>query len=265
MFLQLGLSTAAFYGRWETEEAAASIAKMPVSCAEVFLQTGCEYELPFAQLVRRNLGAVRCTSVHPTGIQFENQMFGRSRRQRGEAFDAFRRVLDAAQELGAACYVYHGKSTAQLKPLPWNLQANLDMIGEMSLEAEKRNLIIAWENVFWCQLTTCERVLQVRRAMPQARFTLDIKQAMRAGQSPIDMARAMGSGLVNVHVCDWDEQGKLCLPGEGVVDFKALFAALSEIDYRGPVILEPYLALITGDESLMRSLAFLAERMVGNI
>ena len=116
--VRLGLSTAAFYGKWETEEAAAWIARLPVACAEVFLQTGCEYDLSFARLVRRNLGGVQCTSVHPTGIQFENQMFGRSTRQRCEAFDTFRRVLDAAQEMGAARYVYHGKSTSQLKALP---------------------------------------------------------------------------------------------------------------------------------------------------
>ena len=84
---------------------------------------------------------------------------------------------------------------------------------------------------------------------------------MRAGEDPILMARAMGESLCNVHVCDWDAVGALCLPGEGVFDFGALFAALREIGYCGPVILEPYLALIRSDEALLRSLSFLREGM----
>ena len=258
--MKLGLSTAAFYGRWETEEAAKRIGGMPVDCAEAFLQTGSEYERSFARLVRENFGPVRCTSVHPSGIQFENQMFGRSQRQRQDAFDAFCRVLDATAELGASYYVYHGWSTTQLSPRPFNLQANADMLAVMSEEAKKRGVTMAWENVFWCQLTNIERIRQVMDAAPNVRFTLDIKQAMRAGEDPIEMARVMGERLVNVHVCDWKENGKLCLPGEGCFDFDAFFAQLREQNYQGPVILEPYLALIESDEALMHALTYLKKR-----
>ena len=75
------------------------------------------------------------------------------------------------------------------------------------------------------------------------------------------MARAMGRALVNVHVCDWNEGGKLCLPGEGVFDFDALFGTLRGIGYDGPVILEPYWALIESREALLRSLSFLRASM----
>lgn len=255
--MQLGLSTAALYGRCETEEAAAEIAGLPLDCCEVFLQTPSEYTREFARLTRERLGELSCTSVHPMGIQFENSMFSRSARQKGDAFDLFRRVLDAGQELGARVYVYHGRSSAQLAPLPWNLPANLDVILPMSEEAEARGMVIGWENVFWCQLTTPERVREAVSAYGDACFTLDIKQAMRAGADPIDMARAMGAHLVNVHLCDWDRAGRLCLPGEGSFDFPALFALLREIGYDGPAVLEPYLALIKSREALKRSIAYL--------
>lgn len=255
--MQLGLSTAAFYGRWETEEAAGHIARLGMDCAEVFLQTTSEYEPAFAALVRDNLGGVPCVSMHPSGIQFENQMFGRSARQRKDAFDMFRRALDAAQQLGARYYVYHGRSTALLSPLPFNLQANVDMLGKMSEEAAQRGMSIAWENVYWCQLTTCDRIAQVRQALPDVRFTLDIKQAMRAGENPVEMADAMGDALVHVHVCDWDSEGKLCLPGEGCFDFEKLVAALRGTGYHGAIILEPYLALIRSDGALYASIAYL--------
>ena len=255
--MHLGLSTAAFYGRWETEEAAARLSRLPIDCAEAFLETPSEYTRAFGGLVRRNLGPVACTSVHPMGTQFENQLHSLSARQRGDALDVLRRVLDAAAALGARTYVYHGRSSAMLRALPWNLPDNLEVIARMQEEASARGVAIAWENVCWCQLTTAQRVREARAAAPELRFTLDIKQAMRAGEEPIAMARAMGEGLCNVHVCDWDAHGKLCLPGEGCFDFPALFAALRASGYDGPVVLEPYLSLIESNEALLRSLAFL--------
>lgn len=259
--LQLGLSTAAFYGRWETEEAAQAIGCLPLDCCEVFLQTGSEYERDFARDVRTRLAGVRCTSMHPLGFQYENQLHARSQRQRRDALDMFRRALDAGAELDAGVYVYHGRATMQLTPLPWNLEANAEVLALMCEEAAQRNMVIGWENVFYCQLTTPERVLEAKKALPQVRFTLDIKQAMRAGCDPIAFVRAMGDRLCNVHVCDWNADKKLCLPGEGVFDFAALLGALRAVGYGGPVILEPYLALIGSDEALARSIAFMRNKI----
>ena len=258
--MQLGLSTAAFYGRWETEEAAAAISKLPVDCAEVFLQSDSEISPKFAALVRRNLGDVACTSVHPLG-GYENYMAGRPARQVRDAFAHFEKVLEAGKGLGAKTFVYHGRHTPLLSPLPWNLKWNIEAIAPMCEMAEKRSMVIGWENVSWCQLTTPDRICEAKAALPQVRFTLDIKQAMRAGCDPMEYVRAMGDQLCNVHVCDWHEDGKLCLPGEGIFDFAALMAALKEIDYNGPVIMEPYLRMIDSDEALLRSIAFMRDKM----
>ena len=255
--MRFGLSTAAFFGRHEVEEAARYISRLPVDCAEVFLQTFSEYNGAFAKMVKENLENVPCTSVHPLGTCFENQMFSSSGRQRNDAIGFFRGVLEAGRELGASVYVHHGRHSPQIVTLPWNLQRNVDIIGMMCEEAKQYGMVIGWENVYWCQLTNPSRVLEARAALPQVRFTLDIKQAMRAGCNPIDFVYAMGDQLCNVHVCDWKEDGSLCLPGEGSFDFGALIAALKEIGYDGPVIMEPYLALIQSEEALLRSIAFM--------
>lgn len=258
--MKLGLSTAAFYGRHETEDAAARIAQLPLECAEVFLQSDSENTIEFARLVKENLCGVPCTSVHPLG-GYENYMAGRPARQVRDAFDHFRRVLDAGQTLGAQVFVYHGRNTPLLSPLPWNLKWNVEALAPMCEEAEQRGMIIGWENVCWCQLTEPSRVLEVREALPQVRFTLDIKQAMRAGCDPIAFVHAMGDRICNVHVCDWTEEGKLCLPGEGVFDFDALIGALRAVSYEGPVVMEPYLGLIKSDEALLQSIAFMRNIM----
>jgi len=257
--LWLGMSTAAFYGRWETEEAAAQIARLPLDCAEVFLQSDSENTREFARLVSKGLGALPCTSVHPTG-NYENYMARRPARQVQDAFDKFRRILDAGAEMGAKVFVYHGRNTPMLSPLPWDLAWNMEALAPMCEEAGKRGMVIGWENVFWCQLTEPARVLEAKAALPQVRFTLDIKQAMRAGCDPMEFVHAMGNRLCNVHICDWNEEGTLCLPGEGVFDFDALFAALRDEGYDGPVIMEPYLRMIKSDEALLRSIAYVREK-----
>ena len=258
--MQLGISTAAFYGKLETEEAAAKIAQLPLDCAEVFFQSDSEISTEFAALVKQNLGSVACTSVHPLG-GYENYMAGRPARQVKDAFDHYRRILDAGKVLGAQTFVYHGRNTPQLNALPWNLPWNIEALVPMCEEAEKRGMVVGWENVYWCQLTEPKRVLEAKAALPQVRFTLDIKQAMRANGDPIAFVHAMGDRLCNVHVCDWKDDGTLCLPGEGMFDFDALFAALKEVEYDGPVIMEPYLRLIGSDEALGRSIAFMREKM----
>lgn len=258
--MRLGLSTAAFYGRWETEEAAAQIAKLPLDCAEVFLQSDSENTPKFGRLVRENLAGMPCTSVHPLG-GYENYMAGRPARQVRDAFDHFRRVLDAGAAMGAKTFVYHGRNTPLLTPLPWNLNWNIEALAPMCEEAAQRGMVIGWENVCWCQLTEPSRVLEAKMALPQVRFTLDIKQAMRAGCDPVTFVHAMGDRLCNVHVCDWHEDGTLCLPGEGCFDFDALMEALAEIGYDGPVIVEPYLKLIQSGEALLRSIAFMRDKM----
>ncbi|MBR5288756.1 MAG: sugar phosphate isomerase/epimerase [Clostridia bacterium] len=258
--MRLGLSTAAFYGRFETEDAAAYMSRLPIDCAEVFLQSASEYDAAFAEQVGRNLGCVVCTSIHPLGAH-ENFLAQRPQRQKQDAFDTLRRILDAGEALGAKVYVYHGRHTPQLNALGWNPAWNIEALIPMCEEAAKRGMVIGWENVFWCQLTNPQRVLEAKAALPQVRFTLDIKQAIRAGCDPLDFVPAMGTQLCNVHVCDWDESGNLCLPGEGVFDFDRLFAALRAIGYDGPVILEPYQKMMKSDQALLGSLDYLRSRM----
>ncbi len=259
--MKVGLSTAAFYGRWETEEAAAEMAKLKLDCAEVFLQTQSEYTTDFGAKVRRNLGEIPCTSIHPLGTPFENALIARSPRQRQDARDVLRRVMDAGAALGAKIYVHHGRHSPRCEVLPWDMGRNTEMIAIIAEEGAPRGITASWENVCWCQLTTPQRVLEAKRLLPDVRFTLDIKQAMKAGCDPVEFVLAMGENLCNVHICDWNEAGKLCLPGEGAFDFVRFTCALRAVNYDGPVILEPYLALIESDEGLARSIAFIKDIM----
>ena len=86
--MKIGLSSAAYYGQLETDEAAAHIAELPLDTCEVFLETPSEYTTDFTFRMRYNMNNFPVTSVHPLGTQFEPQLFGRAARQSDDACGA---------------------------------------------------------------------------------------------------------------------------------------------------------------------------------
>ena len=261
--MRLGMSTAAYYGRMETEEAGALLADLPLDCCEVFLQCASEYTAAFGAEVRRALGGLRVHSIHPTGTQFEGALFGRSARQRADALRVFEGVLAAGRALGAGVYVFHGIPDIHRRGTGPNLQAIADVAHELCACARGYGISLAWENVWWCQMSRPEHAAMVRDAAPEARFVLDIKQALHIGLDPLEFLPVMGDRLVNVHVCDIDANGALCLPGQGAVDFGALFCALRAHGYDGPVMLEPYAHLFSEQSEIEAALAALRAALQG--
>lgn len=255
--MRIGLSTAAFYGRLETEEAAVRVAQLGLPCCEVFLETYSEYSADFGSLVRRNLGQTQAVSIHSKTQHFEGDLLGQSARQRRDALDMLDRFLDAGQALGAKIYVYHG---------PANLRGNLpafsrwqDRIAAAIARCRERGILFAWETVSWCWLNTPERVGEFLSLWPEMYFVLDVKQVLELGQDPLDYVKAMGGRLCHVHILDYDDAGRHALPGRGVHDFRALAGALNSVGYRGDIILEPYAYILTNDQILLHSIDWLRE------
>ncbi len=255
--MSIGLSSAAFYGRMETDDAAAYLADFPADCCEIFLQTPSEYTRAFGETVARQLQGVQCVSVHAKGTQFEPDLFGRSRRQVEDAMGIFAGVCDAGQAMGAKYYVFHGPGTAHHDMQPGDIHALQERFARMQAIAAERGMEVLWENVSWCTLRTPENARQLKALLPGLHFVLDVKQAFRSGVDWRAMLQAMGEDIRHVHVLDWDEQGRVCLPGNGVADWAELFRMLRQMGYGGDVILEPYEHLTRDESALRRSLMYL--------
>lgn len=257
--MRIGLSSAAFYGRGQTEDQAAMLRDYPVQCCEIFLQTPSEYSAAFGALVRERLGDLPCRSVHPKGTQFEQDLFGLSARQVSDSMRMFTSVCDAAQVLGARYYVFHGPFGVHAPMVPQRIHALQATMARMQEIAAERGMEVLWENVHWCALKNPEDVRAVREMLPEMGFVLDVKQAWHAGVDPLEMLQAMGKQLRHVHVLDWKEAGELCLPGQGCMDWKALFRSLADSGFDGDVMLEPYERHVRDAETLRRSLRMLQE------
>lgn len=255
--MRLGLSSAAFYGRMETEEMALHLRDFDLDVCEVFLETFSEYSAEFAQVVHGNLGGLPVTSVHPKGTQFEPDLFGQSKRQVADALRFFAGVCDAGQTLGAKYYVLHGPGTINTQRRPDTLPELHERLGQMTAIASARGMSVLWENVSWCSMRLPEDVKIVRQLLPELGFVLDVKQAYRAHSTPGALLAAMGDRIRHVHALDMDADGRLVLPGHGLTDWALLARQLRDVGYDGAVILEPYTVAEHGEDDLRRSLDFL--------
>ncbi|MGI6706190.1 MAG: sugar phosphate isomerase/epimerase family protein [Clostridia bacterium] len=242
--MDIALSTASFYPSLLTEDALVKIAELGLQKAEVFLESMSEYRENFGEILeeRKEEAGLEVYSVHSLCSQFEPQLFAATERQRQDALEVLKGVFRVARMLGARVYVFHGPANIRRRKIRYDYERLGRITGELANLAGEFGLKFSWENVDWCYFNHPAFANKLLENCPHDNlaFTLDIKQAMLAGYDPFDFLEAMGNRVVNVHVCDFDQDGKLLLPGKGCFDFHRLKAELSRIGYGGPVVVEVY-------------------------
>lgn len=245
--MEVGISTASFFNQMDIEDAVVDLGAHGVSLCELFLNSFCEYEPEFIELLagRMQAAGVSAFSVHPMSTQFEPLLFSLHHRQREDAWRLYERVLQSAKKLGATHYVLHG--AANLSGAAKNLQLErlVPIFGDLMALAASYGVVLTLENVSWCLFRSPAFGAELQQRLGGAlRFTLDVKQAIRAGYSPLDFIDAVGPGIVNLHLCDaaitQDGSYALKMPGKGEVDFTAIAAALRVHSYAGPAFIEVY-------------------------
>lgn len=257
--MQVGMSTACFFGREVVEDAVQRMGGRGVRFVEVFLNTFSEYAPAYVHELKQRLDGLGMTvlSVHPQGVQFEPQMFSPYERARKDATQICRQLLEAGRILGAARYVYHGGM--DFKPARRGM-TDMDLVAErteiMCGLAQEYGLQLAYENVHWCWFRRPEfaRDLLARTQHPALCFTLDVKQAAQSGYDPLDYLAAMGDRLRNVHLCDFVREGegfvRPVMPFCGQMDFAALRGALCADGYAGELMLEVYATSYADEDEL---------------
>ncbi len=238
--MKVGISTASFFLKSETEDTMHLLNAMGVEVCEIFLTTFREYRKEFIDMLLERKGTLDIHSIHTLNLQYEGELFNASARTREDCEFFFRQAAEAAARLNAKYYTFHGP--ARLKRTPYNI--NYEWMGERlnqlnAIMHEYGNAEIAYENVHWTYFS-CPEFLERLKEFVDIKVTLDIKQAMQSHISVDDYLKVMGNSLVNVHLCDYHEDGSLALPGKGSVDFVSLFRKLLSMGYSGPVLMELY-------------------------
>lgn len=243
----IGMSTSCFFGKEVVENSIDVMAKMGVKYIEIFLNTMSEYEERYVQELKKKIDGygMEVLSVHPQGTQFEIQMYTPYERTVNDAENIFRKVLKAAQILGAKRYIYHGGMNIKPKRTPFSFERIGKITGRCARIASEYGLDLAYENVHWCWFHFPEFAEQLLNYCQEENlcFNLDIKQAAQSGYAYERYIETMGKRLKSVHLCDYAKKEEWVepeAPFKGEAVFENIKNKLHLSGFDGPAILELY-------------------------
>jgi sugar phosphate isomerase/epimerase len=257
--VDIGVSTAIFYPDETTEDAIRLVASKGFRTGEIFANSFSEFTEDYghmlADIAKNN--DFKVSSIHTVSSAFEPYLFDRYERRRDDFFRIFKDFVRFGNILGAKVYTFHGLvsnhgNKIQMKDIIYVYEKMIDAAGEQGIS-------IGQENVSWCLSGDIEYLKRLKDGVRgPLKFTLDIKQAVKAGRSPYDYLEIYGTDLVNLHLNDNDRDHTCLLPGKGTFDYNELKERLGRAGYRGPGIIEVYRDNYDTVEDLARSRRLLA-------
>ncbi len=237
--MEIGISTASFFTKAATEDSFDYIKAFGCKVCEVFLSSFSEYEGILADKIVQNK-SVSVHSIHTLTNQFEPELFSLNPRAREDSLNIFKKVLQTGERLGAKYYTYHGAT--RLKKINYNFDyARLGSLVNNLIEvANSYGITLSYETVHWTYFSEPSYFENLKKFCPTLKATLDIKQIMQASGDYRDFLNVISTHLTTVHLCDYDEERHLFIPGKGTFDFVELFKRLKDIGFNGACLMEVY-------------------------
>ena len=162
--------------------------------------------------------------------------------------------FDAMNRLGAKIFVFHGNMNAVAVPDDFYFE----VFDELSRAAERFGIVAAQENVARCQSHSLEFMKNMTGKLgSRAKFVLDVKQALRSGEDPVEIVRTLGSGIVHVHMSDNSKDDDCLVPGKGNFDIYSFLSLLHEKGFDGTVMIELYRRSFQTVSELTESCAYI--------
>lgn len=237
--MKVGVSTASLYPL-HVEDAFAQLAALGVKTAEVFANSTIEGQEPIISELRAQMerSGMCVTSFHPFSSPMESvYLFSEYDRRIEEMLSLYRGFFSSMNTLGAKIFVLHGAILSS-RCTPSHYIKQFALLAET---ARGYGVTVAQENVSYCMSGKLEFLKMMKRELgPLANFVLDLKQARRSCENPLDYVDALGSSIIHCHVSDADGSHD-CLPvGEGCFDFAALSRRMRANGFDGAYIVELY-------------------------
>lgn len=236
--MKCGISTASLFPM-KMEEALLHLGEQGISLCECFFNTPSELKSDSLRRIRRiaEENSIEIVSLHPFTTEMESFFFFTDYPGRLEdGLELYRRYFDAAAYLGAKYLVFHGEYS-------WNhfeWDKGLAQLQRLWEEGQRFGIELLHENVARCKGGQAAYLKELQQALPQLGFVLDCKQALRAGQKPMDFVQALGMGIRHIHFSDATEQQDCLPPGKGTADLPALLAAFHQQGAEPSLVIELY-------------------------
>ncbi|MCQ5129687.1 sugar phosphate isomerase/epimerase [Butyricicoccus faecihominis] len=258
--VRIGISTACFYPE-PIEEALPVIAGLGVHAIEVFVNTESEFSPAFAQSFgaqARSLG-LDIVSVHPfTSLMEGILLFSDYSRRTDDGMRQYERYFTFAESLGARFLTFHGERDMGGPDDPARFAHKAEIYRRLCALGASHGVTLAQENVAWCKSKNPAFLRNLYEAVPELHFTLDIKQARRAGRDPREFIEAVGERIVNIHINDFDANESCLLPGAGNMDYGDFFSRMRAVHYDGHALIEVYRSNFHDPAEFTRSLRVLS-------
>ncbi|MDO4269633.1 MAG: sugar phosphate isomerase/epimerase [Eubacteriales bacterium] len=240
--MRLGISTACFYPQ-PVEEILPVLAGLGVHAIEIFFNTESEFSPRFYEQLgaeARGLG-LDVVSVHPyTSLMEGLLLFSDYKRRTEDGLMQYQRYFECAAALGARFLTFHGERDMGRADDPARWERKCGVYRRLCGLASSCGVTLAQENVAWCRSRDPKFLRALYEAVPELRYTLDIKQANRAGQDWRAFIDAVGGRLVNIHINDFSAEQSCLLPGAGSMDYADFFSRLRGVGYDGHTLIEVY-------------------------
>ena len=250
--MNIGISTATFYPL-ETEHALDQAIRLGADCVEIFFNAFCETTPEFVRQLKHRLEAheIKVTSIHPFTSGMEPMFFFSNYPRRfSDGMEIYKRYFEILGELGGKYLILHGHHN---KP-GVSMEQYVERYARLHQLGRSFGLYVAQENVARCLSRYPQLFERIAQAVPDAKFTLDVKQAIRSGVTVEQMLDVMGEHLAHIHISDNSPQCD-CLPvGEGTMDFEAFFRRLRQMNYGGDMVLELYQDSYSNSSQLTNSI-----------
>lgn len=239
MNVKIGASTACMYPE-ELENSLEKLCAMGIKNTEIFLNSHCELEKDFLNKLKGILDryGTRCVSLHPYTCAIEPMMlFTYYKRRYVDMLEYHKKYFDAMNFLGAENFILHGNK-------PQNKFSDEDYFeryeGLYDL-GRSFGVTVTQENVARCTGGSLEFLVKMKNALgDKAKFTLDVKQAVRRGYSPYEFVEKLGENIVHIHLSDHNDESDCTKVGLGRLDFGRFYRKLCEKGFCGNLILELY-------------------------
>ena len=239
--MEIGASTSCFYPL-ETEKALDTVINLGFKTCEIFFNSTCELEEPFVSELktRADSEGVSVVSVHPFSATIENLcIFGEYQRRYDDFVDLYKKHFHAAAMLGADIVVIHGSLAVQKRDIPEELY--FDRFRSLVELGKAEGVRVCQENVVRFRSQSLDFLKRMKTALgDDFNMVFDIKQAIRSGYNPFELAEAMKNDIVHLHLSDNTKDDDCLPPGKGTFDFNRLFDIMKSADYKGDAVIEIY-------------------------
>ncbi len=237
--MNIGVSTASLYPL-ETELALEKIGEAGVKNTEIFFNCESELKPSFIDMlidIKDEYG-INVTSIHPTCSLAESfLLFSEYDRRFYEGLDKFARYSEIAAELGAKYIIMHGGKNNGLT----SDEEYCERYMQLNTETLKNGVYVLQENVANFRARDREFLRSMCDILgDDARFCFDIKQAVRSGYDPLELAEEFAPYIKHCHISDHNIGSDCLLPLNGGFNFNDFFELMAQNGYNGAYIIEVY-------------------------